>query len=225
LSKNPQERKRFTHGGLDLAEESEQKPDEAGATRSQWTLREDILRVLGQSNPAGISLNSLEGKIEAWPPAHLRNAITNLEKGGLIRSKGGYLQLTENGEGQALSAAEKHAAIENYFRRNRPPEDARIAADILEHYISSDVGKKLSNLSSTVRKEIPLSETEPGQDHIVTDLNLDDSRLFERLVSMGIHPGGEIRILGRIRNGIVVGLREKKLALGVELVSGIKVLA
>ena len=186
-------------------------------------VKEDILRILGEEKDNGISLACLKSEIKVSNLFMLR-AVEELERDGLIQSKGNFILLTERGWGDAEEIVRKHIFIENYFKETRSGEEAHEAAHILEHYVSQEVIDNLKELSTFRKGGIPITKFEPDEGGVITNITFSDSALFERIVSMGIFPGEKIRIMDIIPGSVIVGIGGKKFALGGEIAGGIEVL-
>ena len=186
-------------------------------------VKEDILRILGEEKDNGISLACLKSEIKVSNLFMLR-AVEELERDGLIQSKGNLILLTERGWGDAEEIVRKHIFIENYFKETRSGEEAHEAAHILEHYVSQEVIDNLKELSTFRKGGIPITKFEPDEGGVITNITFSDSALFERIVSMGIFPGEKIRIMDIIPGSVIVGIGGKKFALGGEIAGGIEVL-
>jgi len=189
-------------------------------------VKEDILEVLGRKNKR-IPLKFME--LEATVShSFVSKAIKELEEEGLVKvfsekkSQRKYIQLTNKGQVDANIIIKKHSVLEKYFKQRRSKEEAIRATNILEHYISTEVIDTIKKLSTFKKKGIPLTEFKQ-EEGLIADINLN-IRLFERLVSMGIHPGEKIKMINEIPNGIVVVVKNKKFVLDKDIAKEIKVL-
>lgn len=186
-------------------------------------IKEDILRILGQEENKKVSLESIKSEIKVSNLLIIR-AVEKLEKKGLIRQEKGFLKLTKSGQEKARSIVEKHLILENYFRETRSKKEAHKTAHILEHYVSGEVVKIIKKLSIYKGKGVPLTEFDLYQESLITDIVVSSSKIFERIVSMGIFPGNKIRLTNKIPNGIVVKIKNKKFALDKDIAKKIMVL-
>jgi len=186
-------------------------------------VKEDILRILGEEAETAAPLMSLKSEIKVSNP-FLREAIEELEKEGLIQSKDELIALTKRGQEDASDIVKKHVFIENYFRETRSGEEAREAADILEHYVSEEVIDNIKKLSTFEGEGVPLTRFDINDEGIITDIRLFDLNLFERIVSMGIFPGEKVRVTNIIPGSVIVEVGAKRFALGGEIAKGIEAL-
>ena len=183
-------------------------------------VKEDILRILGEEKEK-ITAKSTKPEVNA-SDRYISKAVEELEKEGLI-SRNKFISLTEKGEENAKDIVKKHLVIENYFRETKNERNAHKAAHILEHYISKEVIDNLKKLS-TFKNGIPLTDLELDKEGMVTDIVFPDPGVFERVVSMGIFPGEKIRIVNKIPDGVIVKIKNKKIALNNDLAKKIKVI-
>ncbi|MDY6894369.1 MAG: FeoA domain-containing protein [Thermotogota bacterium] len=189
-------------------------------------VKEDILKVVGREDEK-IPLKSIELET-AVSSSIVSEAIKELKEEGLIEissekeTREEYIQLTKEGRVKANVIIKKYDILEEYFKERRSEEEAIKAADILEHYISTEVINTIKKLNTFKDKGIPLTEFKK-EEGLITDINLNIG-LFERIVSMGICPGEKIRIIGQIPNGIIIEVKNKKFALDKEIARKMKVL-
>jgi Mn-dependent DtxR family transcriptional regulator len=189
-------------------------------------VKEDILKVVGRKNKK-IPLKSIELET-AVSSSIVSEAIKELKEEGLIEISSEketgeeYIQLTKEGRVKSNVIIKKHDILEEYFKERRNEEEAIKAANILEHYISTEVINTIKKLNTFKDKGVPLTEFKQ-EEGLITDINLNIG-LFERIVSMGICPGEKIRIIGKIPNGIIVEVKNKKFALDKEIARKMKVL-
>ncbi len=185
-------------------------------------VKEDILRILGERKEK-VSLESIEAEIKA-SNSFVSKAIEDLEKENLILIEKNLVGLTKIGRDEAKDIVEKHLVFENYFKRTKNEEEAHKAAHIIEHYVSEEVIKNIKGLSTFKERGIPLIEFKLDKELLIADIAIPDNEQFERIVSMGIFPGEEIKIISEIPNGIIVKIKNKKFFLDKDLAKGIKVL-
>ncbi len=189
-------------------------------------VKEDILEVLGRKGKK-IPLKLMKLEVNVSQNFVFR-AMNELEKEGLIKlsleEKYGkrYIQLTNKGKNRAKDIIKKHLVLERYFKKRMSGRKAVKATNILEHYISTEVVDVIKELSTFEKEGVPLTEFNQ-KEGLITTINFD-SRLFERLISMGIYPGGRIRIINKVPNGVIVGIKNKKFVLDKDIAKEIKVL-
>lgn len=113
--------------------------------------------------------------------------------------------------------------VESYFKRMRSGRESHNLADILEHYVSKEVIKNLKLLSTLKKKGNSLTKFRLFENLLIVDISVADSKLFERMVSIGLLPGETIRIINENSNGVIVEIKNKKFALGEDIAKEIKV--
>jgi Mn-dependent DtxR family transcriptional regulator len=189
-------------------------------------VKEDILEVLSRKNKKiPLKLMKLEISVSQF---FVSKAVNELEKEDLIKlsleKKYGeqYIQLTKIGQNRAKDIIEKHLILEEYFKKRMSGREAIKATNVLEHYISTEVVDVIKKLSTFKEKGISLTKFKK-EEGLITDINFSIG-LFERLISMGIYPGGRIRIINRVPNGVIVKIKNKKFVLDKEIAKEIKVL-
>ncbi len=185
-------------------------------------VKEDLLEALEEKNgKAPLSLIKPEIKVSRF---FISKAIRELEKEDLIRTKKDLVCLTKEGIKKAKDIVEKHLVLENYFKKTRSKEEAWKAASILEHYVSMEVIDNIKKLSTFKKEGIPLVGFGLNKESVICDNTIDDFRLFERTVSIGIIPGERIKITNKIPNGLIAWIGNKKFALDKNIVKKIKVI-
>lgn len=185
-------------------------------------VREDILRTLSERKKK-ISFESLKREIKVLH-SFISQAIKDLEEESLIRVEGNSLILTQMGRNEAQDILQKHLILENYFKNTVNEKEAHKKAHVLEHYISEEVIKNIKKLHTLKVKGIPLTKSRLHEKSLIADITTPSHALFERIVSMGIFPGKEIRITNRISHGVVVKTKNQKFALGQDIAKEIKVI-
>ena len=186
-------------------------------------VKEDILRILAEGRRKNISLDVIREEVKVSYP-FIYEAIEELEKEKLVQYQQSFLKLTREGEKNAKDILRKHLILESYFKKTRNEEEAHKAAHILEHYISEGVLNKVKKLSTFKGKGISVSKLGLRELRMIADIQTSDHELFERIVSMGIFPGEEIRKIREISDGVIVGVNGKSFALGKEIAEKIRVL-
>ena len=71
---------------------------------------------------------------------------------------------------------------------------------------------------------VPLTKFKLNGNGLVTDIMLKDDKLLERIISMGICPGGRIKLINKVSNVLILETKNKKIALDKEIAKGIMVL-
>ncbi len=181
-------------------------------------IKEDILEALGKKGkkvlPVAINPEIKVSRLLKF------QALEELEEEGSIKTEGKLIYLTAAGLKKAEEIAKKHLVIENYFRKSRSKQEAFKAAGFLEHYVSQEVIDNFKELASLKKEGIALADFKEEQG-LITDI-VSETKLFERIISMGICPGSRIKILNKLPNGIIVEIENKKFALGKKISQGIK---
>jgi len=185
-------------------------------------VKEDILRLLAEEagNKSPLKFVKSESKVSS---SLMSEAIKELEEESLIQVGQDSVALTKQGQNRASSILEKHLTIERYLEKTRSKGEAHEAAQVLEHYISQEVIDNIKELSTLGKKGIPLTEFKFNTEGIITDIKPPDFRLFERLISMGIVPGGRIKITNRIGHTTIATVN-RVFAIGEDVAQGIEVL-
>ena len=185
-------------------------------------VREDILIILGERKEK-VSLESLKAEIKVSHSFVFR-VIKELEEKDLIQVEKNFVRLTRIGQDEAKDILTKHLVLKNYFKNTADEKEARRKADILEHYISEEVIKNIKKLHTLKKKGIPLTKFNLHEEGLIADITTPSNELFERIVSMGIFPGEEIKITNKIPNAVVVKIKNRKFALDENIAKEIKVI-
>ena len=175
-------------------------------------VKEDILRILAERKEK-VSLNIIKFEVKV-PDSYLNDAIYELKREKLVHLRKDFFELTAIGEEKANNILAKHLFLEEYFERTRNGIDAHGIAHILEHYIAEEVISTIKMLSTLKKQGVPLTELEPNEKGLISDIMVSDNKLFERIISMGIFPGEAISIVNEIPSSIIVKVKNKKFALG-----------
>ena len=191
-------------------------------------VKEDILEVLGRKNKL-IPLKSMKLEVNV---SHffVSRAIKELEEEDLIKLSlekkhwKEYIKLTKKGQDRAKDIIKKHLILEDYFKKRMSKRKAIKVTNILEHYISTEVIKNIKKLSTFKKKGVSLIEFELHKQGLIADILISESKMFERLISMGIFPGNKIILTNKISGKVVVKIEDKKFALGKNIAKKIKVL-
>ncbi len=186
-------------------------------------VKEDILRIIDEAENKKISLKSIKVKVGV-SEVFIFKAVSELKKENLIKFRGNFIELTENGQSRASSITKRHLIIENYFKRTKNKIKAHKAADALEHYISEEVANNIRKLFTLKGSGVPLTKFEIDKEGLIADIMLKDNKLSERIISMGIFPGERIKVINETSNAVIVKVKGKKTALGREIAKGIMVL-
>ena len=183
-------------------------------------VKEDVLRILCERGKK-ISLGIVEDEIKVVHSL-ISEALEALERGDLIIIRDNSISLTELGQENAKNILDKHLVLEDYLEKTGSKIGAHTAAHILEHYISGEVINNIKKLSTLKKEGIPLTKLELNKESMITDITFSDYRLFERIVSMGVFPGEKVIVTNEIPNGIVVKIKNRKLAMDKNISKEIK---
>ena len=139
------------------------------------------------------------------------DSLKDLEDEGLVNIHDKKISITDKGRIEAEKIFTKHSTIEEFFLSDHDGTDPHRIADILEHFISKEVIENMKQITNLESYGIPLNDLCLGEG-IITELNISDSQLFERLVSMGVCPGQKIKIIARFAFGMVIKLNNIQIA-------------
>lgn len=148
-------------------------------------VKEDILRIIYEVKNRRISLRSIELEINV-SNTFISKAVSELESENLISLKGNFVKLREKGQEKAEDIAKRHFSTKNYFRKSKNINEAHKAADVFEHYISEEVANNIRKLSTLKESGISLIKFGLNKEGLIADIMLKDSKLLERIISMGI---------------------------------------
>ena len=185
-------------------------------------VKEDILRIMGEENEEKIAIASIKSEINASDP-FISKAVEELERESSIKHHNSFISLTKKGEEDAKDLLKRHLVIEDYFKETKNKKDAHKIAHILEHYVSKEVIDNVKKLSTFKGEGVPLREFEINREGVITDIVFSDYGVFERIVSIGIFPGEKITLTNKIKNCVVVKVKNKKFALDKDIAKEIKV--
>lgn len=188
-------------------------------------VKEDILRILQEQKEKRASSQFIDLEIDVFG-LFFQKAIDELKKENLVKCFKNYISLTKDGKIDAKKIIRKHLILEKYFKATRNSEEAHKMAHILEHYISEQVIRNIKKLSTFKEKNLGviLTELELNIEYLISDIAVPRGGLFERIVSMGIFPGENIKIMNKISNGVVIKIKNKKIALDKKIAEKIKAL-
>lgn len=186
-------------------------------------IKEDILRMIGEEE--GLSLESIQKRIKANTD-YISKAFYELEKKNLIKKDGeNMIKLTDEGHKYFQSIFKKHILLEDYFKTISDKEEAHQKANIIEHYISKENIKNIKKLSTLKRKDISLLESNFFQENMIADIRMQDNKLFERLVSMGIFIGEKIKLMNIINENAIIYVANKKFAIDKSIAKKIRIIS
>ncbi|MBN1151151.1 FeoA domain-containing protein [candidate division WOR-3 bacterium] len=184
-------------------------------------MREDILRTLAEEDKK-LTLKSLTAEITG-DLSLMSEAIGILQKEGLLSIDEGSFFLTSSGKEHAEEIMKKHLVLEEFFLTRGEIDKAHKMAHILEHYIKNEVLNNIKKLSTLKEEGIPLLKFGKDKTALITDMPFSDTRLLERLVSMGVLPGEIIELTNVIPGACVVHINNKKIVMDKSIASQIRV--
>jgi DtxR family transcriptional regulator, Mn-dependent transcriptional regulator len=192
---------------------------------------EDALKHLYNAERRGVpaSVESLAGALETGRH-HATGIVEDLRDAELVRATQPF-DLTEGGRAYALRIIRTHRLWERYLadRTGVAPGEWHTEAEAQEHRLSpGDVealsarlghprfdphGDPIPTASGEIPAPagIPLTELAPGDEGLITHLEDEPERLFDRLVDLGLSPGQRVRVIDRL------GGRVRLIADGVEV--------
>lgn len=153
---------------------------------------------------------------------YFMEVLDDLQVAGLLTINQNQVSITKDGLIEAANILSKHQAIEKFFMKDLDKNEAHIAAGILEHFISKEVLENMNRIRSLEENGIELVNF-TSDEGIITALIIDDTQLFERMVSMGICPGERIKIIAKVAAGFIVKLKHTQIAIDNSLCNKILV--
>jgi PadR family transcriptional regulator, regulatory protein PadR len=207
---------------IEVGKKEEKHYEEPGESILE-TVKDDILRIIGENKDEKVSLKAIESEIKA-SGSFVAMAGKQLEEENLIKIRKGFVLPTEKGKKKVDYILKKHSIIEDYLKGIRDNRDSHKEADFLEHYISGEALNNIKKLSTFDGGSLTLEEFGLNREGLITDIDFSVGGLFERMVSMGIFPGERIKIMYNTPDGFVVYVSRKKIALGKDIAKGIKVI-
>jgi DtxR family transcriptional regulator, Mn-dependent transcriptional regulator len=182
------------------------------ADRSRDRAREDYLKAIYQlSDGNAVKAAELARHLRV-SRASVSKIRRVLEHDGLIgraRRRADALTLTRRGLGLAVRVVRRHRLVETFLYRSLgvPLERLHRAAEKLEHSISDDVARRLSDFlgnpkrdphghpipgtgsEKRERRELSLSDVSPGTKIVVLSLDDADEKVVRKLDALGVLPG------------------------------------
>ena len=182
---------------------------------------EDILRILAEEKKGALDSIKTKVKVSSF---FMSKALKELEGEKLIETEGNFIKLTKIGQKKSKNILRKHLVFENYLKKSLNERAAHRKAHILEHYVSKEVTKNIEKLYTLEERGIPLTKFRLYKEGLITDVDIPNNGLFERIVSMGIVPGERTKIASVIPGCVVVKIKNKKFALDDNIAKKIGVL-
>ena len=165
---------------------------------------------------------------ESWeinPDEFFMEGLRELQEKGLVTVSDTVIKqisITEKGRNEAEIIFSRHTAIEKYLLRDLDEIEAHRAAHVLEHMISEEVIENMKRITSIEDDGGSLLEFNFNEG-IISALKIDDTQLFERMISMGVCPGQRIKIIAKIAAGLIVKLKHTQIAIDRSICDDIKV--
>lgn len=178
---------------------------------------EDGLKHLLDSERAGRSatLETMAGRLEVSRGVASELLAKLTDRGLAVAVPSGY-ELTEAGRTYALRIVRTHRLWERYLadRTGVPATEWHGEAEVVEHQLTAAEAEELATRLGDprydphgdpiptaagdipVRTGTPLSRVEPGRSVVIRHLEDEPDAVFERLVAMGLAPGGVLEVLG-----------------------------
>jgi len=113
-----------------------------------------------------------------------------------------------------------HNAIEKYISETSMKCDAHQMAHILEHKLTEQDIHLIKKTSELKGKGKSLNNFELPSGKIIK-INLQNCKIWTKLISMGIFPGQRIHILNRTGHNFLLGIKGARIAIDKELAKGI----
>ena len=183
--------------------------------------REDYLIAILRLTEDGTAAKTTElAEHMGVSPASVSEMLKILSKDGLVEyAKYRGVRLTEKGYRDARLTRKRHHIVEKFFIDvlGLEPEIAHMEAHRIEHTISDSAAQRICDILGNppdcdcqscvnpcksvsgfgISITFQLCDVEAGFCGSVAYLKTDDSKVMEKLMSMGIIPGREISVTGR----------------------------
>lgn len=189
--------------------------------------KENILRTILEIRKGGEQARLEElGERTGLKKEELEKATSALKDEGLVTVIDGNILLTPLGRESAEGILDRHEVTEAFFSQviGEPGPQAHEIASRLEHIISEMALKELKRVLSFRQGSESLARLSPGEGGVITAVGVIDSKVFDRLMGMGISPGNKLKIVQRMPNGaFILELNQVKVAISKELAQQILV--
>lgn len=180
---------------------------------------EDILKFIYESNQNMIPISTLNKEFKN-DNYDIQRAIKNLDNKNFIITHNSQLMLTDSGKGVAEKIFTLHNQIEQYLEGENFNLNAHQIAHILEHQLSKEEIEIMVNTSKKKEKGVSLPDFKLPSGKIVK-LDLDNSKIWTKLISIGLFPGQRIHILNRTTSNYLLEIKQSKFAIDKKLAEGI----
>ncbi|MGV9200055.1 MAG: FeoA domain-containing protein [Promethearchaeia archaeon] len=182
---------------------------------------EDLLKVVFKLPKKKANISEVVKKITFNREiTDIESIIANLLQKNLILRENHSLILTDKGEETAKLILKIHNEIEDYIKDKNINCNAHQMAHILEHKLTEKEIEKMIKASEYTDEGIPMPGFNLPMGTIV-DVNLNDTKIWTKLVSIGIFPGQKIHILSRTGHNFVIEIKNSKFAIDLNLAKAI----
>jgi DtxR family Mn-dependent transcriptional regulator len=231
----------------DERDTAEDESTEAAPEQERSHAVEDYLKAIRhlQREHAPVSTSALAELLDR-SPASVTNMIKSLALRGLVVHEPYHgVQLSPNGEREALRIIRRHRVIEAYLieRLGYSWDRVHAEAERLEHAASDELVERMAMVLGhpeldphgspipTAQGEVeevehtPLSEAPVGTAAVVREVSDADEARLRYLAELGLYPGTRIEIVAREPFGGPIRLRvgEEERSLGRSLAASIRV--
>ena len=202
-----------------------------GKKEQKEVVKENILRVMMEEMSNSEDIEKIRKLVKepivpgSWETdlgEYFTDALIDLQENGLVTISKNKISITKDGQIEATIIFSKHKVIEKFFLKDLNISEAHKAADILEHLISTEVIENMNRINSLEENGVGLNKF-TSNEGIITKLKIDDTQLFERMISMGICPSQRIKIIAKVASGFIVKLKHTQIAIDNSLLNGILV--
>lgn len=200
--------------------------------------REDYLKsifVLSAEKNRAVRTKELADELGV-SSASVTEMVKKLSEDGLVENEPYYgFSLTRKGIVAALRVLRKHRLLERFLvdTLGLPQSEVSAEAHRLEHVVSDDALDRIDRLLkrpcySPDHSRIPekdsrimsLDALKPGSRARIVFSRLRDSKTLDRLNSMGMVPGTEVRVVRKLRKGpVILRVRGGEMALDKKIAS------
>lgn len=179
-------------------------------------IMEDILRLAAEKEGDLIPFSLLKSETSASDELFVE-AIDRLERKGLASIERDEFILTKIGREKAEKILEKHAIIEKYFKEIFEEPMRHDVAHALEHFVADKTISRMRELLMMNERGKPAPEFPIGREVLIVAIQSTDKNILEKIISLGLAPGGKVKIEERIPSAVIFNIEGRKVALANEL--------
>jgi Mn-dependent DtxR family transcriptional regulator len=180
---------------------------------------EDLLKYILKQDRNQISISKIKEEFD-HDNRELESVMKRLQgKGCLIKEKGS-VSLTVEGKEIAELVFRIHDEIEDYIKGRTLSCNAHQMAHILEHELTEEQIEKMKKASEFKDKGVSLPNFNLSSGKIV-EVNLSECKVWTKMISIGIFPGQQMRILSRTPSNYLIEIKGSKFAIDSGLARGI----